>query len=181
MLKAPSYSHSLFSALFLLLLILTTTAQAQDINFSLATLSQCNGLNYPCFGVELCCPRTAVCIADTSGVSVRYICVDAAGFPVNGGASTTLPRGGLIASSTTVKISPVVIPTLPPVVVPSPSPSPPGSVIVTPLPLSSTTLIPLPSTSISRFSTSTVLVPSSTTLGGGNGGGNGNGAATPVT
>ena len=177
LLKAP-YSNSIFSALLLLLISLTTTAQAQDISFFLATPGACNVPNYACLGGQLCCPLPAVCIPDSFSGSLRYICVDAAGFPVNGGVPTTLPGGGLISPTTTVKISPVVISTLPSVLVPSPSP--PGGVSVTPLSLPSITPISPPSTSISRFSTSTVPVPGSTTLGGGNAGGNGNGAATPV-
>lgn len=169
------YYPFLLSNLFLLL----TTAQAQ-VNFFLATQTACNVPNYPCLGGQLCCPLPAVCIPDSDSVSLRYICVDAAGFPVNGGASTSLPGGGGISLTTTsVRVSPIVIPTPPPVVL---VPSSPGGGSLTPLPPipSSTSIIPLPSTSISRFSTSAVPVPTSTIAGGGIGGGNNNGAETPV-
>lgn len=168
-------SHSLMS-LNAFFLLFATIAQAQDISFYLATSNACNVANYPCLGVELCCPLPAVCISETSSGSIRFVCVDAAGFPVNGGAPTSLPGGGAVSPTTSVRVSPVVIPT--PVVVLSPT----GGRSVTPLPPipSTTSLIPLPSTSISRSGTFTVPVTSSTTPGGGIPGGNSNGAATPV-
>ena len=167
---SQSYNPIFSSAFFLLL---TTIAQAQDISFFLATSNACNVPNYPCLGVQLCCPLPAVCIPDSSSGSLRYTCIDAAGFPVNGGATTSLPGGGAASPTTSVRVSPVVIPTPPVVVVPSP----PGGGSVTPLsPSPSTTsLIPLPSTSISRSSTLNVPVPSSTTPGG-----NSNAAVSPV-
>lgn len=172
-----SQSHNLFfSGAFFLLL--TTIAQAQ-VNFFPATSNACNVLNYPCLDSQFCCPLPAVCIPDpSSGGSSRYVCIDAAGFPVNGGASTSLPGGGAVSPTTSIRVSPVVIPTPSPVVPPLPS----GGGSVTPLPPSpsTTSLILLPSTSISRSSTLTVPVPSSTAPGGGNAGGNSNGAATPV-
>lgn len=177
--KKPTMSQLYYPVLLSNLFLLLTTAQAQ-VNFFLATQNACNVPNYPCLGVQLCCPLPAVCIPESDSVSLRYICVDAAGFPVNGGASTSLPGGGGISLTTTsVRVSPIVIPTPPPVVV---VPSSPGGGSLTPLPPipSSTSIIPLPSTSIFRFSRSAVPVPTSTTAGGGIGGGNNNGAATPV-
>lgn len=164
----------LLSSFFLML------ATAQDISFFPASQDACNVPNFPCLGGIYCCPRPAVCIGSASG---QFICVDAAGFPVNGGISGSIPNGGSISSSKTITsdtTGPIVGPTLPPVVVVPGNYGEllPGGESTTPLPHSSLTVpIPLPATTIPSSSTSILplsklIVPGSI--------GNNNGPVTPV-
>lgn len=106
---------------------------------------QPRGMQRPKFPLLYCCPRPAVCIPSGSG---QLICVDAAGFPVNGGIPGNIPNGDGISSSKTTTsgtTGPIVVPTLPPVVV-VPGNNGLGGESTTPLPL--TVPIPLPKTTL---------------------------------
>ena len=107
-----------------------TTTNAQ-VSFSPATSGACNtGPNYPCLGVNLCCVLPAVCIPDYTSGSIQYVCIDAAGFPVdnNGGSIPPIPSTSIpdIVIPTLPVPSPPVIPSIPIPVVPSPIPTPPN-------------------------------------------------------
>ena len=169
MLQFHSHPFSLSTFLLGALLDVLAKAQAQapdacnipDFPCSPATEDACNGaLNYPCSGVNLCCPLPAVCIPDASSGNLQYLCVGGTGSGVDSGEGG-ISSGGSISPTIdgpNTGTESVVIPTPPAVIAGGDSASLTGGGIETPLPLppdTPTTSIPLPSTFTPAISTST--------------------------